>query len=389
MVRTRYQFGSLRLRERLRGPAIWEFRYYDTEPNGGRRRHAVIVGDREQYPTITEARRAVQTLLLRINAESPRAEMRIPNFSILLDQFIESELPERYSTRVSYLSMIRVHLRPRWGQYPLDRFRPMVIEQWFRDLEFAPKTKAHIRSLMHLIFKCAERWRLIEMGKNPIALVRVKNSSKRQRRPRVLTVDEFCRLLKRFAEPYRTMVLIAQCLGLRVSEIMGLQWGDFDFTKRTVLIQRSVVQGRVDEVKTEYSKDYVPLDVRLADAVLVWRSQTIFPGDGDWLFANPATARPYHQDGLQQRILKPAGIAAGIGDDIGWHTFRHTYRSWLDETGAPMKVQQELMRHASIQTTMNVYGQAMTDSKRHANSQVVSLVFSVPGQTAEGSQTIQ
>jgi len=104
---------------------------------------------------------------------------------------------------------------------------------------------------MHLIFKCAERWCLIEMGKNPIALVRVKNSSKRQRRPRVLTVEEFYTLLAEFAEPYRTMVLIAQCLGLRVSEIMGLQWGDFDFKKRTVLIQRSVVQGRVDEVKTE------------------------------------------------------------------------------------------------------------------------------------------
>ncbi|HZB89678.1 MAG TPA: tyrosine-type recombinase/integrase, partial [Terracidiphilus sp.] len=96
-----------------------------------------------------------------------------------------------------------------------------------------------------------------------------------------------------------------------------------------------------------------------------------------------------HQDGLQQRILKPAGIAAGIGDDIGWHTFRHTYRSWLDETGPPMKVQQELMRHASIQTTMNVYGQAMTDSKRHVNSQVVSLVFGVPSQTVKGSASIQ
>ena len=64
-----------------------------------------------------------------------------------------------------------------------------------------------------------------------------------------------------------------------------------------------------------------------------------------------------------------------LGDDIGWHTFRHTYRSWLDETGAPMKVQQELMRHASIQTTMNVYGRAMTETKRRANSQVVGLVF--------------
>ena len=56
-------------------------------------------------------------------------------------------------------------------------------------------------------------------------------------------------------------------------------------------------------------------------------------------------------------------------------TFLHTYRSWLDETGAPMKVQKELMRHTSIQTTMNVYGRAMTETKRRANSQVAGLVF--------------
>ena len=67
--------------------------------------------------------------------------------------------------------------------------------------------------------------------------------------------------------------------------------------------------------------------------------------------------------------------AAGKFGDIGWHTFRHTYRSWLDETGAPMKVQQELMRHASIQTTMNVYGQAMPESKREANGKVVTMVL--------------
>ena len=77
----------------------------------------------------------------------------------------------------------------------------------------------------------------------------------------------------------------------------------------------------------------------------------------------------------QKSQIKRAAKLAGLGEDIGWHTFRHSYRSWLDETGAPMKVQQELMRHASIQTTMNVYGRAMTETKRRANSQVVGLVF--------------
>lgn len=56
---------------------------------------------------------------------------------------------------------------------------------------------------------------------------------------------------------------------------------------------------------------------------------------------------------VERRHIIPAAIRCGIGR-IGWHTFRHTFRTLLDETGAPMKVQQELMRHADIRTTMNV-----------------------------------
>ena len=66
---------------------------------------------------------------------------------------------------------------------------------------------------------------------------------------------------------------------------------------------------------------------------------------------------------------------AGVFGHVGWHTFRHTYRSWLDATGAPMGVQQKLMRHAQISTTMNVYGNALMDSKREANSRVVRMAL--------------
>ena len=92
--------------------------------------------------------------------------------------------------------------------------------------------------------------------------------------------------------------------------------------------------------------------------------------------------KPYHQEEIQKRYIRKAGIAAEIGSDIGWHTFRHSYRSWLDETGAPLTVQKELMRHASIQTTMNVYGKAMTDTKRQAHRRVVELVLK-PSKTEE------
>jgi integrase len=72
--------------------------------------------------------------------------------------------------------------------------------------------------------------------------------------------------------------------------------------------------------------------------------------------------------------LKPAGAKAWLGGNIGWHTFRHTYRVWLDAAGASVSTQRDLMRHALIQTTMNGYGRAaMSEAKRQANSDVVRM----------------
>jgi integrase len=362
----------LRKKKRAKGPDAWEFRYYETV-GGSRNRKSTTVGTVEQYRNEAAARQAVAALLLKLNSEAPH--IGAVTFAALIDRYVEEELPERFSTRISYLSMVNSHIRSKWADFPLDKVKPMAVEEWLRQLPLAPKSRANIRSLMYSVFKCAERWELIEMGKNPIALVRVKDCSKRLTTPRVLTVKEYCALLPHLKEPYRTMVIVAQCLGLRVSEIVALKWGDFDFQNLTLLVQRSIVHGRMGAVKTEYSRDIVPLDPQLVSVLQDWRQRAPFKGEADWLFANPRTRKPYHQEQIQKKPLKKAAIAAEIGPEIGWHTFRHTYRSWLDASGAPLKVQQELMRHASIMTTMNVYGKAMPSIKREANSKVVSMAL--------------
>jgi integrase len=228
---------------------------------------------------------------------------------------------------------------------------------------------------MSTIFRCAERWELIE--KNPMELVRVKNASKRLQRPSILTAEEFHAMLAHVREPYRTMVLIAGCLGLRAGEIVGLKWVDFDFDRSTLLVQRGVVHGHVDDVKTEYSRDSVPLAPELVTELLKYR-ETAYHAEDGWLFANPRTGKPYHQEEIQKKHIGPAATSAEIKTPVGWKTFRHSYRSWLDQTDAPVGVQRELMRHASIQTTMNVYGRAMTDSKRQAHGKVVQMVLKAP-----------
>jgi integrase len=88
------------------------------------------------------------------------------------------------------------------------------------------------------------------------------------------------------------------------------------------------------------------------------------------LFGNIDTGRPYHADSLRQDHLAPAGRKAGI-PNLGWHNFRHTYRSRLGDSGVAPEVQQKLMRHSSIDMTMK-YGQnAMLNSTRPANARLV------------------
>src|SRR5215469_6404385 len=59
------------------------------------------------------------------------------------------------------------------------------------------------------------------------------------------------------------------------------------------------------------------------------------------------------QESILERQIKPAALRAGIGK-IGWHTYRHSHSSLLRRVGADIKVQQELLRHSTIQSRMSI-----------------------------------
>jgi integrase len=153
-------------------------------------------------------------------------------------------------------------------------------------------------------------------------LVEIPGSSRRWKRPIILSVDQYFAILQLLTEPYRTMVVVAQCLGLRVSEILALQWPDINFTELTMRVTRAVVDGVVDEVKTEYSEDDLPLDPDLGTVLLNWKRKCP-PSEEGWVFPSPVTGRCYHASPIQQDYIRPSGRKLELGD-IGWHTFRHS-----------------------------------------------------------------
>ena len=299
----------------------------------------------------------------------------------LLDQKQEEEAEQiTHNTLASYRSMICQHIRPKWGDAYLEDVRPALVQDWLRKLALSPKYKGHIRSLMYRLFDKAMLWELLNVERNPMDLVEVKGISKRKKRPCVLQVKDAWQMLDALVQPFRTIVLIGLCFGLRISEILGLRWTDFDFKRSVVLIQRSAVGKRLNKLKTECSQDEVPIERGFILEFKKWQALCL-DSEGHWLFPSPVTGRPYHADSIRTDYLVPTGLKLGLGR-IGFHTFRHTYRAWLDETGAPVGVQQKLMRHAHVSTTMDQYGNASALAKRKANRPIVQRLLQRPANQA-------
>jgi integrase len=330
------------------------------------RRRSKLIGTLQALPTKAAAEQALAV---------SKSELE-PNVSTLVAQYRVEKMPERYSTRRSYEVWVRNYIVPRWGNCTLKEVQARPVELWLRSLKLAPRSQTGIRMMLSILWDYA-MWRGdVPVQRNPMELVTIKNGSKRGHKARSLTVEEFQKLLAKLREPFRTIALVSVCFGLRISEALALKWGDVDWLNFRLHVRRGIVRQRVDDTKTEYSERPLAIAAEMLEVLKLWRQTTQFSGDEDWMFASPVQLGrlPWAADSVNDAYLK-AAQSAGIGR-VSTHSMRHTYRSWLDAVGTGLAVQQKLMRHADIRTTMNVYGDVVTDEMAQAHSKVVGLALS-------------
>jgi integrase len=158
-----------------------------------------------------------------------------------------------------------------------------------------------------------------------------------------LDFDEADRLLAAAEGEWRTMFLVAMRTGMRMGELLGLRWADVDLSAGRVNVRQSYVRGRFGLPKSGKSRE-IPLGDDVIEALRAHRHER-----GPLVFCD-AAGKPLTAGLLAwplKRTLKRAGLR-----EIGWHVLRHTLASHLVMRGASLKAVQELLGHASIQTTM-------------------------------------
>jgi len=373
------QRGSLAMVIRKEGPAVWQFRWSEKDLHGTRVQRKRVIGSVERYPNEAATRSAISILLAEINSEKARIRTRSITVAQLCDHFEQRELAKdntwrSHATKKTYQAYLNRWVRPHWRQYELAEVKTIQLESWLRGLPLAKSSCAKIRNLMSVLFNHACRYELFD--RNPIHLVR--QSAKRRRTPTVLMPAEIKGLVDNLSIRERTLVLLAVSTGLRQNELFGLKWGDIDFSQGTMNVTRSIVYGVVGPCKTESSQKPVPVHPLVADALLAWRKQSTYVGPDDWVFASRRHRgrHPFWGQAILRKYVRPVAEKVGIQKCVGWHTFRNTYSTLLRSVGTEFKVMQELLRHSTLRSTLDVYTQAITPAKHAAHAAVLSLVFS-------------
>jgi integrase len=375
---------SLIRKNRKRGPDIWLLRWSDKSASGKRIYRKRAIGNVDEYPDSDSARRAVGGLIHKINAANPRIGLCTTTLAQLSDHFERIELAKgdtwrSYSTKQCYAGYLKRWIVPQWGQYDLQNIKTIDVESWLRRLPLAKSSCAKIRGIMSVLFNHACRHELFD--RNPIQLVR--QGAKRKKTPCVLTPAEIRVLADGLAVRERTLVLLAASTGLRQSELFGLKWGDINFAEGTMNVTRSIVCGVVGPCKTESSQKPVPIHPLIVEALLLWREHQSHRKPDDWVFASGRRRgrNPYWGQAILRKYIRPKAQELGIEKRFGWHTFRHTYSTLLRSVGTEFKVMQELLRHSSLRSTLDVYTQAITPAKQAAQAAVMSLVFSTKSES--------
>jgi integrase len=375
----RFQHGSLIRVKNKTTDDTWFLRFYEDE--GGKRVYRKRrVGSVRQFPRKAEAEKAVLALRAKINSE-----VRLPEtVNELLTHYKNHELTierKAFSTVEGHRNYIDRYISPKWGACKLSEVKTVMVEQWLESLPLAPGSKTKIRNIMSAVYSHGIRHEFTAF--NPICKVRC--SAKRLREPDVVTPEEFQSLLGELRLPEKAMVMLFASTGLRRSELIALRWCDLNLLTMEIAVTRSCVRNRFGEVKTEASGKPVPLLDPMREVLIAWRNESLLNQEGDFLF--PSTRlngkRPVSPDTLLKKVIRPAAARAGIkGKRIGWHSFRHTLATNLRALGEDVKTAQELLRHSSSRTTLDVYSQAVSAQKRKASSRAFEIML---GSKAKGA----
>ena len=297
----------------------------------------------------------------------------------------------KQSTYISYESYVRLHLEPALGTTKLTSLTIEQLQRFFNQKQQTLAVKS-LRNIYNMLHACLNQAVINgHLIRNPINGVKLPAATKKE--IRILSSQEQA-VLHTTASTSTTLsafgIIFALSTGLRLGELLGLQWGDIDYTSHSIQVRRTV--GRLQKVdadgnlisrttgvptteivarspKSANACRTIPLFPQVWNDLMAYQdkqkeillSQRIPITTSTPIFSTPTGLmyEPRTYEDLFKRTLKAAGL-----QDINFHALRHTFATRALEAGMDIKVLSSILGHAQASTTLNLYVHALPDHKK-------------------------
>lgn len=308
------------------------------------------------YNTRLEAQKALNEVTNTVSSDI--------SFYNLVKEYINSRQYRcKESTIELYEKYLRCNLKPLYN-IKANNLRKRDIDNIVIQMKTKGITNKTINCIL-LFMRSVYNYAILNkwISENPVKLVDTLPKVAKQKQ--ALSEQEMKKFLE-FIDDYpinkKTPLVLALYSGVRIGELLALEWSDIDFANSRISINKQVSNKVVTTPKTFNSTRYVNIP---SDVILLLRhlkseslvlSKIVFCSEtGDYI----------RRDKFIKHWFKKAMKHLGHSD-YTFHCLRHTYATYLLSNNIPVKYVQETLGHTSAQTTLNVYNHVLNSTNQQA-----------------------
>lgn len=233
--------------------------------------------------------------------------------------------------------MLKKHLNPFFGKIALNKISSLQIEEFKSRKQSIGLSNKSINNILGILGKClktAQEWEIVDK------VPKIKPLKVAPKDPVYLNEKDYNKLLEVSKDKgmFYEMLLFTLRTGVRIGELLALEWSDIDFNEKLVTIKRNIVNGHVGSPKNnKYRRIYLAQDV--FDALNIRRKSNglVFP----------SVINTYQTRSSCRHKLEKLCVKANV-KKIGWHGLRHSFASQLATNGVSLKTIQELLGHSDL-----------------------------------------
>lgn len=275
-----------------------------------------------------------------------------------------------------YEYLIEKHIEPYIGDLEIENISSFDLQKLISKLlqtgnkrtncGLATNTVNSIITILKSSFKTAQDVNKIII--NPTD--KIKRPKKIEKKVECFTVNEqknIERNIKTNKKPKMIGILICLYTGLRIGEVLALEWDDVDFEKELLMINKSCYDKKGDKriitlPKTISSKRIIPLPEKLTEILKEHKKNST----SKWVVqekSHPIQVRSYQR--TFELLLKKEGIA-----HKGFHALRHTFATRAIEHGMDVRTLSEILGHKNPTITLNLYVHSLLEHKREMMNKI-------------------